>query len=181
MQTRDLDLNELVTSFAKMLQRIMGEDVRLQLQLHPAPLVTHADAGMLDQILMNLAVNARDAMPDGGELLIETAEKTLDEAGAPLHPDARAGRFVCLRVTDTGCGIPPEALPRIFEPFFTTKEAGKGTGLGLATVFGIVRQHRGWVQARSQLGKGSVFEVFLPLSQAAAAEKEAAAPKAGYR
>ncbi|HUP52595.1 MAG TPA: ATP-binding protein, partial [Longimicrobiales bacterium] len=145
MQPRELDLNEVVSSLAKMLQRIIGEDVRLQLSLHPTPLMTRADAGMLDQILMNLSVNARDAMPAGGRLVIETGEKIVDADLARLHPDAEPGRYASLSVSDTGDGIPRDVLPHIFEPFFTTKESGKGTGLGLATVFGIVKQHRGWL------------------------------------
>ena len=165
MQPRDLDLNEAVTSLARMLQRVIGEDVRLHLHLHPAPLMTRADEGMLDQVLMNLAVNARDAMPEGGRLLIETAAQTVDQDLARLQPDAAPGRYVCLSVSDTGAGIPTEVLPRIFEPFFTTKEPGKGTGLGLATVFGIVKQHRGWLKVYSEPGQGANFKIFLPASE----------------
>jgi nitrogen-specific signal transduction histidine kinase/CheY-like chemotaxis protein len=170
MQPRELNLNEVVTNLAKMLQRIIGEDVRLQLHLHPAPLTTRADAGMLDQVLMNLAVNARDAMPGGGRLLIETTEKTVSEDLAGLHTEAAPGRYVCLSVSDTGIGIPPDVLPRIFEPFFTTKEPGKGTGLGLATVFGIVKQHEGWLKVDSMPGQGTNFKVFLPARTATSAE-----------
>ena len=175
MQSRDLDLNEIVTNLAKMLQRIIGEDVRLQLDLHPQPLPTRADAGMLDQVAMNLAVNARDAMPDGGTLWLSTSEKIVDETGKPEHPDAAPGRYVCLSVSDTGCGIPPQVLPRIFEPFFTTKDAGKGTGLGLATVFGIVKQHHGWLTVATELKKGSTFKIYLPAAAAPAAPANAAA------
>lgn len=162
MQPRELDLNEVVTNLAKMLQRIIGEDVRLQLNLHSKALTVRADAGMLDQVLLNLAVNARDAMPGGGRLLIETVEEQVSEVRARLHPDAGPGRHACLLVSDSGCGIPPEVLPRIFEPFFTTKAPGKGTGLGLATVFGIVKQHRGWIEVESEPGKGAHFRIFLP-------------------
>ncbi|MGC9942826.1 MAG: PAS domain S-box protein [Verrucomicrobiota bacterium] len=162
MQPTDLDLNDVVTNIAKMLQRMIGEDVRLQLHLNPAPIMVHADAGMLDQVLMNLAVNSRDAMPKGGRLLIETAEEFVEEYAAEVGRDVAPGRYVSLRVTDTGCGIPPEILPRIFEPFFTTKEAGKGTGLGLATIFGIVKQHRGTVNVDSVPGKGTTFHILLP-------------------
>jgi CheY-like chemotaxis protein len=169
MQSRDLDLNEIVTNLAGMLQRIIGEDVRLQLDLHPVPLLTHADAGMLDQVAMNLAVNARDAMPAGGRLLLGTSEKTVDGAGVPEHSDAAPGRYVCLSVSDTGGGIPAEVLPRIFEPFFTTKEAGKGTGLGLATVFGIVKQHHGWLTVDTKLKQGTTFKVYFPAVGAGAA------------
>lgn len=169
MQLLDLDLNEVVTSLAKMLQRVIREDVQLQLRLHPKPLITRADAAMLDQILLNLAVNARDAMPEGGHLLIETAQREVDATMAQAYPDAAPGRYVWLSVSDTGTGIAPEVLPRIFEPFFTTKEAGKGTGLGLATVFGIVKQHHGWLKVYSEPGQGTNFQVFLPASDAKSA------------
>lgn len=169
MQPRELDLNESVTHLAKMLQRIIGEDVHLQLNLHPTQLNTRVDSGMLDQVLLNLAVNARDAMPQGGRLRIETSELILDEQSSHIHPDAKPGRYVSISVSDTGCGIPPDILPRIFEPFYTTKEQGKGTGLGLATVFGIVKQHDGWVTVTSELGQGANFSVFLPASQPSAA------------
>jgi len=174
MQPRDLDLNEVVTNLAKMLQRIIGEDVRLELHLHPTPLMTHADAGMLDQVLMNLAVNARDAMPKGGRLIIETTAREFSAAEAAALLDVKPGHYVGLRVSDTGCGIPPEILPRIFEPFFTTKEPGKGTGLGLATVFGIVKQHGGCIQVASEPGRGTTFEVYLPaLAETTTAASEA--------
>jgi two-component system cell cycle sensor histidine kinase/response regulator CckA len=174
MQRRDLDLNECVTSLAKMLQRILGEDVRLQLHLHSRPLMTRADAGMLDQVLLNLVVNARDAMPGGGRLTIETRVKNFTEAEAAVIPDAKPGRHVCLRVTDTGSGIAPEIMTRIFEPFFTTKEPGKGTGLGLATVFGIVKQHGGSLTVESEVGKGTTFQIVLPASKEAVESPEEA-------
>ena len=179
MQPRDLDLNETVTDLVKMLQRIIGEDVRLTLSLHPKPLITHADADMLDQVLMNLAINARDAMPNGGRLIIETAEKMVDEEMLNVYPDLVPGRFAWLSVTDTGSGIPADILPRIFEPFFTTKEAGKGTGLGLATVFGIVRQHEGWIKVYSETGEGTNFQIFFPATDATpeAITRVAARPK----
>jgi len=183
LQARDLDLNNVVSNLAKMLQRIIGEDVRLELRLHPAPLMTHADTGMLDQVLMNLAVNARDAMPEGGRLTIETTTREISAAEAAVLPDVRPGFYVGLRVSDTGCGIPPEILPRIFEPFFSTKEPGKGTGLGLATVFGIVKQHGGCIQVASEPGRGTTFEVYLPaLAETAAAASATAsrpAPRGG--
>ena len=164
MQMRTLDLNEVVTGMAKMLQRIIGEDVHLQLHLHPAPLMTRADAGMLEQVLMNIAVNARDAMPHGGRLLIETLERNVADASDAQNPEASPGNFICLIVGDNGHGIHPDILTHIFEPFFTTKEPGKGTGLGLATVFGIVKQHQGWINVESQPGQGTRFLVFLPAS-----------------
>ena len=181
MQPRDLDLNESVTSLAKMLGRVIGEDVQLQLHLHPTPLTTRADPGMVDQVLLNLAVNARDAMPQGGRLTIETGKATFDEAGARLHPGASAGQFVRLTVADTGAGVPPEVVPRLFEPFFTTKEPGKGTGLGLATVFGIVQQHRGWIELDGSAPKGAVFHVYLPATAVASVEAGPAEPVAPRR
>lgn len=162
LQTRALDLNEVVTSVSRMLQRLLGENIKLNLALAPEVLSTIADAGMLDQVLLNLTVNARDAMSEGGTITIETGGTKLSDAEARQHPGAEPGLYVWLAVTDTGCGIPPDILPRIFEPFFTTKSPGKGTGLGLATVFGIVKQHRGWLSVDSEPGKGTRFCVFLP-------------------
>ena len=162
MQPQPLDLTETVTNLTTMLQRIVGADVRLELFPYPRPLMTRADPGMLDQVLMNLVINACDAMPRGGRLLIETTEKSFTAEEAAAIPDARPGPYVSLRVTDTGSGISPEDLPRIFEPFFTTKQPGKGTGLGLATVFGIVKQHCGFIRVESEVGRGTTFQVFLP-------------------
>jgi nitrogen-specific signal transduction histidine kinase/CheY-like chemotaxis protein len=162
LQPRNLELKELVANISRMLERTLGEHVQLQFKFSEEPLCIHADPGMIDQILLNLSVNARDAMPKGGGIIIETSAAEFDEASATQTPQARAGRFVCLSVTDSGCGIPPEVLPRIFEPFFTTKELGKGTGLGLATVFGIVQQHGGWINVYSEVGQGTTFRVYLP-------------------
>jgi len=172
LQTRVIDLNDVVTSLTKMLERILGEDVDLQLKLHPHPLLTRADAGMLDQVLMNLVVNARDAMPTGGRLTIETSERLLTaEPGAP--PEVPRGRYICVSVTDTGTGIEPLHLPRIFEPFYTTKDPSKGTGLGLATAFGIVKQHGGSLTVDSVMGRGSTFQVLLrPTEDAESAPPE---------
>jgi two-component system cell cycle sensor histidine kinase/response regulator CckA len=126
--------------------------------------------------VLNLSVNARDAMPNGGQLAIETFAVDLDEAAAAQYPSAQPGSFACLSVTDTGCGIPPEILPRIFEPFFTTKDIGKGTGLGLATVFGVVQQHGGWIDVTSEAGRGTAFRIYLPRLNASA--RKVAAPSA---
>jgi CheY-like chemotaxis protein len=158
---RDLDLNEVIINVAKMLQRIIGEDIQLQLHLHPSDLLLHGDPGMIEQVLMNLCVNARDAMPAGGKIFLETTRAEFDAATVTANPKIRPGAFVCLSVTDTGGGIPQEILPRIFEPFFTTKDVGKGTGLGLATVFGIVQQHQGWINVYSEVGQGTTFRIYL--------------------
>ena len=166
LQPRVLDLNDAVNSLSSLLRRVLREDVNLRLHLHPVSLLTRADAGMLDQVLMNLAINSQDAMPDGGRLVIETSERVLDEESARLCPEAAPGRYVCLTVTDTGCGMGPEVRARVFEPFFTTKEPGKGTGLGLATVFGIVKQHGGWIRFHSEPGQGSSFQIYLPVCEA---------------
>lgn len=162
MQLGPCDLNEVVTSLAKMLRVVIREDVSLELDLCPTPLKTVADRGMLEQLLMNLAVNARDAMPKGGKLAIRTAERHITPEEKESYPEAAVGTYVWLSVRDTGCGIAPEIQSRMFEPFFTTKEVGKGTGLGLATVSGIVQQHRGFMRVSSEVGKGAEFQVFLP-------------------
>jgi PAS domain S-box-containing protein len=159
---RDLDLSGSIAGTLKMLQRILGENIEMQLKLSPQPMSIHADAGMMDQILLNLTVNARDAMPNGGRLVIETSGVEIDEFTASQSAHMQAGSFVCLTVSDSGCGILPEILPKIFEPFFTTKDVGKGTGLGLATVFGIVQQHQGWINVYSEVGRGTVFRIYLP-------------------
>ena len=161
-QLRDLDWSEAVTDTTKMLRRILGETIKVQLNLAAEPMFIHADAGMMDQLLMNLAVNARDAMPVGGRLVIETTGVEIDAFAAAQSVQARPGSFVCLSVSDSGGGIPPEVLPRIFEPFFTTKGVGQGTGLGLATVFGIVQQHKGWIDVHTEAGQGTTFKVYLP-------------------
>jgi signal transduction histidine kinase/DNA-binding response OmpR family regulator len=162
MEPRDLDLNQSINDMTKMLRRTLGETIQVQFKFALEPLLIHADAGMMDQVLMNLAVNARDAMPKGGQLVIETSALEFDESVREHAPQARPGSFVCLSVGDSGCGIPPENLSRIFEPFFTTKDVGKGTGLGLATVFGIVQQHQGWINVYSEVGHGTAFRIYLP-------------------
>ena len=161
-QPRDLDLNEVIATTTKMLKRMLGETIEMQLKLAAQQLFLHADAGMLDQVLMNLCVNARDAMPGGGQLVIETAGMEIDDLAVSQCVQARPGSFVRLSVSDNGVGIPPEILPQIFEPFFTTKDVGKGTGLGLATVFGIVEQHQGWINVYSEVGQGTTFRIYLP-------------------
>ncbi len=164
MQAKVLDLNKIIANLSKMLQRLLGDDIALESTLEAALPAIEADTGMIEQIIMNLSVNARDAMPKGGRLRIVTTFVTIDEAYVRLHPDAHAGQFVRLSVTDNGTGMSKETLGRIFEPFFTTKEVGKGTGLGLATVYGIVKQHNGWIEVESELGVGTTFVVHLPAS-----------------
>jgi len=160
MQPASLNLNESVAQMTRMLQRILGEDIELHSEYAPGLPLIRADAGMIEQIILNLAVNARDAMANGGKLTLRTTVKKMKRQDGPEN--APAEPHVCLSVTDTGGGIAPEILPRIFEPFFTTKEAGKGTGLGLATVYGIVQQHRGQIITQSEPGKGTTFEVGFP-------------------
>ncbi len=157
-----VDLNEVVRNVGKLLRRILGEDISLEVDFSPGPTSIKADLGMIEQVLLNLAVNSRDAMPKGGKLRINTSSVMIDESQARQNPEASIGRFVCLTFADSGSGIAPENLPRIFEPFFTTKEMDRGTGLGLATVYGIVKQHQGWIQVTSQLGKGTTFQILLP-------------------
>ena len=158
-----LNLNTLVSDMEKMLPRLIGEDIALTLVLDPALAQVKADPSQIEQVIMNLAVNARDAMPDGGKLIIQTANVDLDTTYTHQHPGSRVGSYVMLRVTDTGTGIEPEIQAQIFEPFFTTKERDKGTGLGLATVYGVVKQSGGYIAVDSEKGKGASFSVYLPL------------------
>jgi CheY-like chemotaxis protein len=152
----------------------VGEHVEIDFRpQEPIPAI-HADTSMVEQIALNLAVNARDAMPNGGRLAITTARETIHRAAIPLDPEPRDGDYVCLTFSDTGTGMDTRILARIFEPFFTTKAVGKGTGLGLSTVFGIVRQHRGWLEVESQSGRGSTFRLYFPASQPTAEKTEVA-------
>ena len=165
LRLRPLDLNHVVAGMTRMLSRIVGEHITLRESLASTLPRVRADTGMMEQVIMNLVVNARDAMPKGGELSLQTSVADLDAAGAAQSPSARAGRYVVLQVSDTGTGIAPEHLPHIFEPFFTTKGVGHGTGLGLATVYGIVQQHQGWITIESQPGDGARFSIFLPVTE----------------
>jgi PAS domain S-box-containing protein len=164
LQSASVNLNEVVGSMTKMLRRILGEDVTLQSDFAPDLPAIRGDVGMIEQIILNLAVNARDAMPRGGRLRITSSVENVGREHAGQRPDAVPGSYVCLDVRDTGSGIAPEHLPHIFEPFFTTKEVGKGTGLGLATVYGIVKQHGGWIEVESEPGNGSTFRIYLPVA-----------------
>ncbi len=173
-----LDLNEIVAPMAGVLRRILGEQIELEFRAAPQPQVVRADAGMLDQIVLNLAVNARDAMPAGGRLIIQTEGVSLDADGARTRPDASPGDFSCLSVIDTGCGMSREVQERMFEPFYTTKAAGLGTGLGLSTIHGIVHQHHGWIEVTSKPGQGTSMRIFLPrVSETPAAGKKAPEPR----
>lgn len=162
LQRTCFDVNGALAAMGKMLSRIVGEDVRLEFDLPRTAFFIDADAGMVDQIVLNLCVNARDAMSDGGRLTIATRATVVDEV--PMHTGALPGRYVSISISDTGAGIPPDVLPHIFEPFFSTKTPGRGTGLGLSTVFGIVKQHRGWIDVKTEAGQGTSFDVWLPLS-----------------
>jgi len=171
-----LDLNAVAADMEKMLHRVLGEDIELQLKLDPALGRTTADQSQIEQVLLNLAVNARDAMPEGGRLLVETRNVDLDETYTRMIAGLRAGSYVSLVVSDDGCGMDAATKARLFEPFFTTKGDGKGTGLGLATVYGIVKQHQGHIDVYSEPGSGSVFRVYFPRLAAGAEAAGTRAP-----
>jgi two-component system, cell cycle sensor histidine kinase and response regulator CckA len=176
IEPRIVDLNGLVLNVDKMLQRLLGEDVELVTVADPKLWHVRIDPGQFEQVLVNLAVNARDAMPEGGRLLIETGNVELDGDFARQHATVQPGPHVLLAVTDTGSGMDPDVLAHIFEPFFTTKEVGKGTGLGLATCYGIVKQNRGSIWVYSELGRGTTFKIYLPRTDAAVESREAPEP-----
>jgi PAS domain S-box-containing protein len=178
LEPRVLDLNTIVRRAERMLKPLLGDDVSLVIQLGSDIPMVLADAGQIDQVLMNLAVNSRDAMPRGGTITIETGAVRFDEASVPALPGARPGEFATLAVTDTGTGMDAETIAHIFEPFFTTKEVGKGTGLGLATVYGIVQQSSGFVSVSSTPGAGTTFRLHLPETTTAIPELQPAAATA---
>jgi len=164
LQPRVLDLNEIVENMNRMLQRMIGEDIQFLTILSPGLWPVKVDPGQIEQVIMNLVVNARDAMPEGGRLTLETANMNLDEEYARRHISMKPGPYVMMAVTDTGCGMDAETQSHLFEPFFTTKEKGKGTGLGLSTAYGIIKQSGGNIWAYSEAGRGSTFKVYLPRS-----------------
>ena len=165
LQPKVIDLNEIVAEMGKMLPRLIGEDVELRILEGTPPSRVKADPGQMEQVILNLAVNARDAMPKGGILSIETRSVEVDEFLARRHPPLVPGPYVLLTVSDTGVGMDAETQAHIFEPFFTTKEVGKGTGLGLATVYGVVKQSGGYIWVSSEVGKGTTFQVYLPRAE----------------
>ncbi|HVH50085.1 MAG TPA: ATP-binding protein [Candidatus Bathyarchaeia archaeon] len=177
IEPRVVDTNAIVRDIEKLLRRLIGEDVELMIRLQANAGNIKVDPSQLEQILMNLAVNARDAMPDGGKLILETAHVDLDEAYARQHLGAQAGDFQMLAVSDTGTGMDSQPLARIFEPFFTTKADGRGTGLGLSTVYGIVKQNNGYIMAYSEVGHGTTFRIYFPRVREAAELRNQKSPQ----
>ncbi len=165
METRPINIIELLGELAEMLHRLLGEAYQLTIDHDDRPLWIEADAGMIGQMVMNLCLNARDAMAGGGPISIRLREMTITDADFPRHPQATAGQFARLEVIDTGCGMTEATIKRLFEPFFTTKDPSKGTGLGLAIAYGVVQQHRGWIEVQSAERRGSTFSVYLPVCE----------------
>lgn len=170
LEKRQVDLNELIVNMSRMIDRLIGEDIRLLTSLTPDLPPAWVDPGQIEQLILNIAVNARDAMPDGGQLSISTTLAAISPEDVEQDPEAKVGRFIKLSMTDTGIGMTEEVKRRIFEPFFTTKPAGKGTGLGLSTVFGVVKQHEGWINVYSEPGHGTAFHVYLPVRESEVSE-----------
>ncbi len=172
IQPKVLNLNTLVTELGTMLKRLLGEDISFSIMLEPNLHKIKVDPIQLEQVIMNLVVNARDAMPKGGTIIIKTDNVTIDEQQAKMLPYMRPGKFIRLYVEDNGIGMNKETIQHIFEPFFSTKEESRGTGLGLSVVYGIVKQHNGWINVYSEIGKGSTFKVYLPVFQGTCKDKE---------
>jgi two-component system cell cycle sensor histidine kinase/response regulator CckA len=172
LQPRKTDLNSLVVEGMSLLQRLIGEQIEIRVVAAPDLRVAMIDPGQIEQVLMNLCLNARDAMPQGGRLIIETQNIEIDQEFCRAHPYARQGSFILLSVSDTGLGMDAATTERIFKPFFTTKEIGKGTGLGLATVYGVIKQHEGFIHLYSEPGRGTTFRVYLPASTGAAEPRQ---------
>lgn len=181
IQPTDLDMNQVVSDMLKMIRRTIGEHIALVFKPHSGIRRVHADVGQMEQVILNLCVNARDAMPEGGDLLIETGRLNADASYREMHPQVEEGEYTLLSVTDTGVGMEPEVAARIFEPFFTTKEKGKGTGLGLSMVYGILRQHGGYIHAYSEVGQGTTFKALIPATEgcAEAVDEDEVVPAAG--
>jgi two-component system cell cycle sensor histidine kinase/response regulator CckA len=165
MRLEVVDINRLLRHVSDMLCRVIGEHITPQYQLADALPACEVDVCSIEQVIINMAVNARDAMPKGGALIISTANAEVSPIYARTNPEACAGKFICVTVADTGCGMDEQTRSRLFEPFFTTKEVGKGTGMGLATAYGLVKQHKGWIEVESKIGAGSTFKIFLPASE----------------
>jgi signal transduction histidine kinase len=181
MQFRNVDLSEVLPGVSGMLRELVGEHISIETDCAAGLPLIYADRGMVEQVVMNLAVNARDAMSHGGRLVFQSSTVTVTPAMAETNPDARPGLFVRLAVSDTGCGISPEVLAHLFEPFFTTKEVGKGTGLGLATAYGIVKQHQGWIEVQSRPGAGTTFHIYFPPAAEPSAPPSAPKPETPSR
>jgi signal transduction histidine kinase len=177
MQFRNVELEEVIQSVSALLRQSLGEQITLCLECAPGMPPIFADRGMIEQILVNLTVNARDAIAGEGKVSIRTTAVTVGADRAVVNPEARPGKFVCLSISDNGCGIEPQIMDHLFEPFFTTKDVGKGTGLGLATVYGIVKEHQGWLEVQSTVGAGSTFQVFFPVSSQRAPQPIPPEPK----
>jgi len=162
LETKVIQLNTIIENIENFMRRTIGEDIKLVLRLGKGLWNIQADMSRMEQIIMNLSINSRDAMPNGGQLIIETSNQVLDKSFCHIHPEIMPGHYILLEVSDTGHGMPPDVLDHIFEPFFTTKEKGKGTGLGLTTIYGIVRQFGGCIACYSEINKGTTFKIYLP-------------------